>query len=159
MSTYRIGHINPTNPAFNSLVTSFIAMSGHLQLLPVLLALFAFSASGQFIASINCGASDDVLDLNSITWTPDENLVSNGDARTGDKVLVRASFNYGNYDGLSNPPTFDLHFDGNFWATVETTTSGVMRYEITYVAKQDFISVCVALINPGQFPFISAIEV
>ncbi|PWA47559.1 Malectin-like carbohydrate-binding domain-containing protein [Artemisia annua] len=166
-------------------------MSGLLKLMPVLfLALFIFSASGQFIASINCGASDVVHDLNLITWTPDNTLISNGDARKvpsinslstvldtlrvftsrkkncysipvtqGDKVLVRASFNYGNYDGLSNPPTFDLHFDGNFWAMVKTTIRGVVMSEITYVAKGDVISVCVAQTRPGQFPFISALEV
>ncbi|PWA90525.1 Malectin-like carbohydrate-binding domain-containing protein [Artemisia annua] len=166
-------------------------MSGHLKLLPVLLlALFSLSASGQFIASINCGASDVVTDLNLITWNPDDTLVSNGDARKvpsinsvskvldtlrvftrrkkncysipvtkGDKVLVRASFYYGNYDGLSNPPEFDLHFDGNFWETVETTMTDVIRYEITYVSKHDFVSVCVAQTRPGQFPFISTLEV
>ncbi|PWA53125.1 malectin-like carbohydrate-binding domain-containing protein [Artemisia annua] len=142
------------------------------------------------IASINCGASDVVTDLNLITWNPDDTLVSNGDARKvpsinsvskvldtlrvftrrkkncysipvtkGDKVLVRASFYYGNYDGLSNPPEFNLHFDGNFWETVETTMTDVIRYEITYVSKHDFVSVCVAQTRPGQFPFISSLEV
>ncbi|KAI3742468.1 hypothetical protein L1987_60151 [Smallanthus sonchifolius] len=62
----------------------------------------------------------------------------------GDKVLVRAWFNYGNYDRLSNPPTFDLHFDGNFWTTVRTTMSGAIMYEATYVAKHDEVSVCMA---------------
>ncbi|KAI3772411.1 hypothetical protein L6452_03597 [Arctium lappa] len=76
----------------------------------------------------------------------------------GQKLLVRASFNYGNYDRLSSPPAFDLHFDGNFWATVETTVSGVQVYEATYVTKGDAASVCVAQTNPGQFPFISALE-
>lgn len=109
-------------------------MAGHFKLLPVvvLLAQFTFSVSGQLIASINCGASDPITDLNLITWTPDDTLISNGDARVvqssnsvspvmdtlrvftsrkkncysipvtkGQKVLVRASFNYGNYDRLS----------------------------------------------------------
>ncbi|KAJ9548343.1 hypothetical protein OSB04_020886 [Centaurea solstitialis] len=76
----------------------------------------------------------------------------------GEKLLVRVSFNYGNYDRLSSPPTFDLHFDGNFWATVETTLSGSQVYEATYVTKGDSASVCVAQTKPGQFPFISALE-
>nr|GEV67261.1 malectin-like carbohydrate-binding domain-containing protein [Tanacetum cinerariifolium] len=166
-------------------------MAGHFKLLPVvfLLALFIFSVSGQLIASINCGASDPITDSNLITWTPDDTLVSNGDARVvqssnlvpsvmdtlrvftsrkkncysvpvtkGEKVLVRASFNYENYDRLSKPPMFDLHFDGNLWATVQTTMSGFIYYEVTYVTKGDTASVCVAKTKPNQFPFISALE-
>ncbi|KAL4570984.1 hypothetical protein LXL04_017733 [Taraxacum kok-saghyz] len=77
----------------------------------------------------------------------------------GEKLLVRASFNYGNYDRLSSPPTFDLHFDGNFWTTVQTLISGANAYEATYVAKGDSVSVCVAQTKSGQFPFMSALEV
>ncbi|KAL8236533.1 hypothetical protein R6Q59_017614 [Mikania micrantha] len=77
----------------------------------------------------------------------------------GEKVLVRASFNYGNYDRLSNPPSFDLHFDGNFWTTVHTTLSGLIVHEATYVAKRDTVSVCVAQTMPNQFPFMSALEI
>ncbi|WJZ88796.1 hypothetical protein VitviT2T_008066 [Vitis vinifera] len=43
-------------------------------------------------------------------------------AKKGEKVLVRASFYYGNYDHKSSPPTFALQFDGNPWATVVTST-------------------------------------
>lgn len=141
------------------------------------------------IASINCGASDPITDLNLITWTPDDTLISNGDARVvqssnsvspvmdtlrvftsrkkncysipvtkGQKVLVRASFNYGNYDRLSKPPAFDLHFDGNLWTTVQTSMSGFVYYEVTYVTKGDVVSVCVAQTTDNQFPFISALE-
>ncbi|KAI3742469.1 hypothetical protein L1987_60152 [Smallanthus sonchifolius] len=77
----------------------------------------------------------------------------------GDKVLVRPWFYYGNYDRLSNPPTFDLHFDGNFWTTVETSISGLTVHEATYVAKRDVVSVCVAQTKPNQFPFMSALEI
>lgn len=81
------------------------------------------------------------------------------DADKGGQVLVRASFYYGNYDRKSAPPTFDLHFDGNFWATVETELDQVVYYEVAYVVKGDNISVCLAQTKPGQFPFISALEV
>ncbi|XP_076958314.1 uncharacterized protein At1g24485-like [Bidens hawaiensis] len=77
----------------------------------------------------------------------------------GEKVLVRASFNYGNYDRLSSPPTFDLHFDGNFWTTVQTLLKGLIWYEATYVAKGDAVSVCVAQTKPNQFSFMSALEI
>ncbi|GFP99562.1 uncharacterized protein at1g24485 [Phtheirospermum japonicum] len=75
------------------------------------------------------------------------------------KVLVRASFYYGNYDNKSTPPTFDLQFDGNYWATVETSSTEYVYHEVTYVMKKDSISVCVAQTSTGQFPFISALEV
>ncbi|XP_076881792.1 senescence-induced receptor-like serine/threonine-protein kinase [Bidens hawaiensis] len=75
----------------------------------------------------------------------------------GGKVLVRAGFNYGNYDQKSTPPNFDLHFDGNFWISVNT--SEVKIYETIYVVKRKVISVCVAQTKPNEFPFISTLEV
>ncbi|XP_038993038.1 probable LRR receptor-like serine/threonine-protein kinase At1g05700 [Hibiscus syriacus] len=83
----------------------------------------------------------------------------NIDSAKGSKVLVRAYFFYGNYDGKSSPPSFDLHFDGNHWTTVETLSDQLVFYEVVYVTKTDTISVCVAQTAPNMFPFISAIEV
>lgn len=79
------------------------------------------------------------------------------DVEEGEKVLVRAGFNYGNYDNKSTPPSFDLHFDGNFWVTVNS--SEWVIYETIYVVKRKVISVCVAQTNANQFPFISYLEV
>ncbi|KAJ0084569.1 hypothetical protein Patl1_30835 [Pistacia atlantica] len=39
------------------------------------------------------------------------------------KFPCRAGFFYGNYDGLSRPPSFNLERDGNLWATVTTSLS------------------------------------
>ncbi|KAH6836567.1 hypothetical protein C2S53_005186 [Perilla frutescens var. hirtella] len=75
------------------------------------------------------------------------------------RVLVRATFHYGNYDGKSSPPTFDLQFDGNKWGSVTTLDSLPFLVELTYVMKRDFISVCVAQTETDQFPFISALEI
>nr|XP_043620153.1 putative leucine-rich repeat receptor-like serine/threonine-protein kinase At2g19230 [Erigeron canadensis] len=77
----------------------------------------------------------------------------------GEKVLVRVLFNYGNYDRLSNPPTFDIHFDGNYWTTVQTALTGLTMHEVTYVTKGDAVSVCLAQTKSGQFPIISTLEV
>nr|DAD25975.1 TPA_asm: hypothetical protein HUJ06_027443 [Nelumbo nucifera] len=89
-----------------------------------------------------------------------KNCYSFGSAN-GKRHLVRASFYYGNYDKKSSPPTFDLHLDGNLWATVLTTASSInpIYYEAIYVPKGDTISVCLAQTQPNQFPFISALEV
>ena len=79
-------------------------------------------------------------------------------AEKGEKVLVRASFYYGNYDQKSSPPTFALQFDGNPWATVVTSSDLVIYYEAIYAVKGDSTSVCVAQTQANQFPFISALE-
>ncbi|KAL9393234.1 hypothetical protein Peur_012519 [Populus x canadensis] len=80
-------------------------------------------------------------------------------ADKGSLVLVRASFFYGNYDKRSSPPSFDLLFDGNHWATVNTSLDQLVYYEVMYVVKSDTTSICLAQTQPNQFPFISALEV
>lgn len=75
------------------------------------------------------------------------------------RVLIRASFYYGNYDNKSSPPKFDLQYDGNYWTTVETTSTDYVDYELIYVMKRKSISVCLAQTEQGQFPFISSLEV
>uniref|UniRef100_A0A1D1ZDR1 Putative LRR receptor-like serine/threonine-protein kinase At1g05700 n=1 Tax=Anthurium amnicola TaxID=1678845 RepID=A0A1D1ZDR1_9ARAE len=74
------------------------------------------------------------------------------------QILLRASFYYGNYDGKATPPAFDLLFEGNRWGTVETTAGDVVFTEAIY-SVGEATSVCVAQTKPGQFPFISTIEV
>lgn len=141
------------------------------------------------LASIDCGASSGYVDDNSITWTGDNSLIQNGESRMvqlsnsvphvmstlrvfttrkkncylikvekNQRVLVRARFYYGNYDQKSSPPSFDLYLDVNYWATV-VTSKDIIDHEVIYVVKTDTISVCVALTNLDQFPFISALEV
>ncbi|KAL7153749.1 hypothetical protein ABFS83_04G189400 [Erythranthe nasuta] len=99
-----------------------------------------------------------VMDTLRVFTTRKKNCYSI-EASKGERVIVRASFFYGNYDGLSSPPSFDLHFDGNYWVTVDTSGAEYAYYEATYVTRLDYVSVCVAQTKPGQFPFISAIEV
>ncbi|CAL9191140.1 unnamed protein product, partial [Musa hybrid cultivar] len=81
------------------------------------------------------------------------------DVSGGGRVLVRAIFYYGNYDGKSFPPSFALQFDANGWDTVVTSLDQPVSREAIYVVKGDATSVCVALMLTNQFPFVSAIEV
>ncbi|URE10776.1 hypothetical protein MUK42_23781 [Musa troglodytarum] len=81
------------------------------------------------------------------------------DVSGGGRVLVRASFYYGNYDGKSFPPSFALQFDANGWDTVETSLDRPVSREAIYVVSGDATSVCVAQTQPYQLPFVSAIEV
>lgn len=152
---------------------------------PTLVSLFAVTWS------IDCGASDSYVDSNLITWQGDDTLISTGQSRAvkstdtlhvtstlrvfssgrkncyvlkgekGAKLFVRASFFYGDYDGKSSPPSFDIQIDGNDWATVVTDMDmkNYVYYEVTYTSKGDSISVCLVQTNSNQYPFISALEV
>lgn len=141
--------------------------------------------------SIDCGASSSYIDDNLIRWQGDDTLISAGQSRTvrtinsghvvstlreftsgkkncyvlggekGAKLLLRASFFYGNYDGKSSPPSFDIQIDGNDWATVVTNmnSENYVYHELTYVTKGDSISLCLVQTKSNQYPFISALEV
>ncbi|PPD88497.1 hypothetical protein GOBAR_DD14586 [Gossypium barbadense] len=142
-------------------------------LLLLIIAASAFSTLNADV-SIDCGSSESYGDDYSVGWVGDDLYIQHGESvelqsskpiyqpmatLRGSKVLVRAYFFYGNYDGKSSPPKFDLHFDGNHWITVETSADQLVSYEAIYVTKTDTISVCVAQTFPNMFPFISAIEV
>ncbi|KAL8092292.1 uncharacterized protein At1g24485-like isoform X2 [Apium graveolens] len=101
---------------------------------------------------------DPIMDTLRLFTTGKKNCYA-FDVDEGGRFLVRASFRYGNYDKKSSPPTFDLQFDGNFWTTVETSNDEVVTHEVTYVAKKNVLSVCVAQTKADQFPFISALQV
>ena len=63
----------------------------------------------------------------------------------GGRSLVRAIFYYGNYDGLNEPPTFDLYLGVNRWATVNVTSAnGVYIFEAVAVSPADFVQVSVS---------------
>ncbi|KAL5833083.1 hypothetical protein ACOSQ3_016757 [Xanthoceras sorbifolium] len=102
--------------------------------------------------------SDHVMSTLRVFSTRKKNCYSI-DVDKGAKVLVRASFYYGNYDKKSAPPTFDLHLDGSFWDTVETSSEDVVYYEAIYVVKENGVSACVAQTKPNQLPVMSALEV
>ncbi|XP_031250071.1 receptor-like protein kinase At5g59670, partial [Pistacia vera] len=79
------------------------------------------------------------------------------------KFLFRAGFYYGNYDGLSKPPTFDILLDNHFWAKVDTSSidDQPIYHEIFYKPKADrnSTSVCLVHTRQGEVPFISSLEV
>ncbi|CAB4301061.1 unnamed protein product [Prunus armeniaca] len=77
------------------------------------------------------------------------------------RVLVRAGFYYGNYDGLSKPPSFDIHINGRNWSTVNTSTvvDGPIYHEAMYVNQgAGSLNVCIVQDESGVVPFISSIE-
>jgi hypothetical protein len=79
---------------------------------------------------------------------------------SGTKYLIRASFYYGNYDNVNQPPQFDLLLGANVWDTVKFPNTSLLIYfysEIIYTPSLNYILPC--LVNTGNgTPFISAIE-
>lgn len=76
----------------------------------------------------------------------------------GVRYLIRASFLYGDYDGLGKAPEFDLHLGPNLWESVKLgNVSTILFKEIIHVSLSNSIQVC--LVNTGfGTPFISALE-
>ncbi|CAA6667521.1 unnamed protein product [Spirodela intermedia] len=76
----------------------------------------------------------------------------------GAKYLVRAEFFYGNYDGLQNPPEFELHIGINVRLTIRLTLNDWPDFSEVIVADQgDTIWVCLVNTNKGT-PLISTIQ-
>ncbi|CAA0811927.1 Leucine-rich repeat transmembrane protein kinase protein [Striga hermonthica] len=111
------------------------------------------------IRSVRSPTVSRVMDTLRVFSSRRKNCYSIPGVSTGERVQLRASFHYGNYDGRASPPTFDLQFDGNRWTTVETSSTQPVIYEAIYVAKGEYVSVCVAQTRAGELPFISALEV
>ncbi|VAH21467.1 unnamed protein product [Triticum turgidum subsp. durum] len=75
----------------------------------------------------------------------------------GSKYLVRATFRYGNYDGLNKLPAFDLYLGVNFWRTVNVSkVDAAVVAEAIAVIPDDSVQVCLVNVGSGT-PFISAL--
>ncbi|CAN7108907.1 unnamed protein product [Brassica rapa subsp. narinosa] len=77
----------------------------------------------------------------------------------GFKYLIRTRFMYGNYDGFSRTPEFDLYLGVNLWEPVVLVNeTAIVTKEIIYTLPSDHIHVCVVDKNKGT-PFLSVLEV
>jgi hypothetical protein len=76
----------------------------------------------------------------------------------GSKYLIRATFKYGNYDGLNRPPVFDLHVGVNFWTTMNFSIhDGAQIAEVITVVPDEYVQVCLVDTGSGT-PFISGLD-
>ncbi|KAM6599314.1 hypothetical protein CsatA_018923 [Cannabis sativa] len=77
------------------------------------------------------------------------------------RILVRATFFYGDYDGMDSPPTFDIYFDGNFWATVNMSLNSNVHvgYEVMYFPKSKMTNICLVRTYSDQNPFINTLAI
>ncbi|KAF0892076.1 hypothetical protein E2562_013471 [Oryza meyeriana var. granulata] len=81
------------------------------------------------------------------------------------KYLIRATFTYGNYDGLNSSENgslflFGLHIGVNFWTKVNLTkwpSSNTVWKEVIAVSPDTNISVCLINLGSGT-PFISTLD-
>ncbi|KAK0597961.1 hypothetical protein LWI29_030248 [Acer saccharum] len=74
------------------------------------------------------------------------------------KFLIRASFMYGNYDGQSKLPSFDLLLGADVWDSVELSdASTIVSKEIIHVPPTNYVDVCLGNKGSGT-PFISSLE-
>uniref|UniRef100_M4F3K7 Protein kinase domain-containing protein n=1 Tax=Brassica campestris TaxID=3711 RepID=M4F3K7_BRACM len=75
---------------------------------------------------------------------------------SGTKYLIKAQFNYGNYDRLNDGPEFDLYLGPNKWTKVDLSISPKTE-EIIHIPKLSSLQVC--LVKTGDTtPIISALE-
>ncbi|XP_010500781.1 PREDICTED: probable LRR receptor-like serine/threonine-protein kinase At1g51860 [Camelina sativa] len=74
------------------------------------------------------------------------------------KYLIRGTFVYGNYDGLNQLPSFDLHIGPNKWSSVKIRgVTNTSMHEIIHVIPQNSLQVCLVKTGPTT-PFISSLE-
>ncbi|XP_058004942.1 putative leucine-rich repeat receptor-like serine/threonine-protein kinase At2g19230 isoform X2 [Hevea brasiliensis] len=72
--------------------------------------------------------------------------------------LIKAFFQYGNYDAKNQSTKFDMYIGVDLWATVQPfNASQPIFYEIIYFSLIDDINVCLVNTFSGT-PFISALE-
>ncbi|XP_031483259.1 senescence-induced receptor-like serine/threonine-protein kinase [Nymphaea colorata] len=77
---------------------------------------------------------------------------------SGVKYLLRASFMYGNYDGLNSFPQFELSVGVNSVRTITSSNSSKWLFvEVMLVPTDTYVSVCLLKTTTG-IPFISSIE-
>ncbi|CAA7050054.1 unnamed protein product [Microthlaspi erraticum] len=77
---------------------------------------------------------------------------------TNRKYLIRGTFMYGNYDGLNQLPSFDLHIGASNWSSVKIRgATNTSMHEIIHVVTQDHLQVCLVKTGPTT-PFISSLE-
>lgn len=76
----------------------------------------------------------------------------------GTNYLIRASFLYGNYDGLNTVPNFDIFVGPNKWTTVNlNATGGGMFEEMIHMSRSTSLHIC--LVKTGSTtPMISTLE-
>ncbi|KAL1221573.1 putative receptor-like protein kinase [Cardamine amara subsp. amara] len=126
-----------------------------------------FSSDSGFIQSGKIGRIDKSLEAMSLKsymtlrYFPDGiRNCYNLSVKQGTNYLMRATVQYGNYDGLKIYPKFDLYIGANFWVTLDLGDVDIengMVEEIIYIPRSNSLDVC--LVKTGSStPFLSVLE-
>ncbi|XP_019095498.1 PREDICTED: probable LRR receptor-like serine/threonine-protein kinase PAM74 isoform X1 [Camelina sativa] len=74
------------------------------------------------------------------------------------RYLIRATFIYGNYDGLKTNPQFELHLGPNLWTPIDLVKSSSGTFvELLHVSTSNSLQICLVK-NGTTTPLISALE-
>ncbi|XP_059432433.1 probable LRR receptor-like serine/threonine-protein kinase At5g48740 isoform X2 [Corylus avellana] len=134
--------------------------------------------------SISCGGTTSYVDSLNISWVPDGEYVSTGNISSSSSVpirvfpdsqgrecyrlpvnnvsslvLVRAQFQYKNYDGLGKPPAFSVSLGTAITSTINLTANDPWTEEFVWPVSKDTLSFCLLAIPDGGSPVISSLEV
>lgn len=134
--------------------------------------------------SISCGGTTSYVDSLNISWVPDGEYVSTGNISSSSSVpirvfpdsqgrecyrlpvnnvsslvLVRAQFQYKNYDGLGKPPAFSVSLGTAITSTINLTANDPWTEEFVWPVNKDTLSFCLLAIPDGGSPVISSLEV
>lgn len=71
----------------------------------------------------------------------DRNCYTIKSLTSGAKYLLRALFIYGDYDGLSKPPIFDVYLGVDLWGTVDLVANEMAMLEAITVSPNDYLQV------------------
>ncbi|XP_010503251.1 PREDICTED: probable LRR receptor-like serine/threonine-protein kinase MEE39 isoform X2 [Camelina sativa] len=124
-----------------------------------------FSSDDNFIQSGKTGRIPKNLELENLKQYATLRYFPDGirncyDLRVeeGRNYLIRATFFYGNFDGLNVSPEFDMHIGPNKWTTIDMAIvpDGTVK-EIIHIPKSNSLQIC--LVKTGATtPMISALE-
>uniref|UniRef100_A0ACD5YA86 Uncharacterized protein n=1 Tax=Avena sativa TaxID=4498 RepID=A0ACD5YA86_AVESA len=109
------------------------------------------------IAADQTGGANDIseLTLRSFPYPSGTRTCYTLPTKSGVKYLVRMVFLYGDYDGKTTSPSFDVHLGSNYWDTFQN--SDYWWSEAIFIAWASWVPVC--LVNTGGgTPFVNTVE-
>ncbi|KAF2612463.1 hypothetical protein F2Q70_00007790 [Brassica cretica] len=96
--------------------------------------------------------------FNTLRYFPDGiRNCYNLNVEKGRRYLVRATFVYGNYDGLGMKPVFDIHLGPNLWATIDLQKVNGTVKDMLHIAASSSMQICLVKTGVTE-PLISSLE-
>ncbi|WCJ38074.1 Leucine-rich repeat protein kinase family protein [Euphorbia peplus] len=144
----------------------------------------SFSNNQNGFLSLSCGGTTDYTDSSTISWVSDNAYIKTGNTSTISQIairffpdrnnrncykiplnisssltLVRAQFEYKNYDNLGKPPVFSVSIGTAIVASVNLSSNDPWIEEFVWPVNKDKLSLCFHAVRDGGFPVISSLEI